>query len=125
MAVGLQLLEMLENPMMENNSAIYPRETGTLPESQDSAGPQPCYSPAKRNKSSYDPHKEQLSTREIEVLRLVCQELTNHEIGDKLCLSPRTVETYRRTMMEKIGCRNTVGLVLYAVRKGIIEVRGG
>ena len=75
-----------------------------------------------RRKGGYDPEAALLTAREMEVLQLICQEYTNSEIGDQLFLSPRTVETYRRTMMEKIGCRNTVGLVLYALRRGIIAL---
>ena len=61
---------------------------------------------------------DHLTTREIEVLELICQQLTNAEIADRLCLSQRTVETYRYNMMDKVGARNTVGLVLFAVQKG-------
>ena len=66
--------------------------------------------------------KELLTQREREVLELICKEMTNKEIAEQLHLSPRTVESYRKNMLEKIGARNTVGLVLYAIKHGIIQL---
>jgi DNA-binding NarL/FixJ family response regulator len=60
--------------------------------------------------------------REIEVLRLVCQECSNQEIADKIFLSVRTVEGYRARLFEKTRSRNLVGLVIFAVKTGIINV---
>lgn len=62
-----------------------------------------------------------LSEREIEVLRYICEEMTAAEIGEKIFLSPRTVEGIRGALLSKIGVRNTAGLVLYAVRQGIVR----
>jgi DNA-binding NarL/FixJ family response regulator len=61
-----------------------------------------------------------LSDREIEVLRLIAQEFSNGEIADKLFISIRTVDTHRRNLLEKLQVKNTVGLVKYAIDKGII-----
>ena len=61
-----------------------------------------------------------ISDRELEVLQLICQELTSKEIAEKLFLSVRTVEGHRRSLQEKTGSRNLVGLVLYAVRNGLV-----
>lgn len=61
-----------------------------------------------------------LSEREIEVLRLIAQEYSNGEIADKLFISIRTVDTHRRNLLEKLHVKNTVGLVKYAIEKGII-----
>lgn len=63
----------------------------------------------------------QLNDKEKEVLRLICKEHTNTEIAKLVFLSPRTVEGIRSTLLEKIGVRNTAGLVLYAVKNGIYE----
>jgi len=60
--------------------------------------------------------------REIEVLRLVCQEYSNQEIADKICLSVRTVEGYRARLFEKTKSKNLVGLVIFAIKTGIISV---
>jgi len=65
--------------------------------------------------------KSLLSPREAEVLRLLCAEKTNREIANQLKLSARTVEGYRKNMQEKVGARNLAGLVLYAVREGLVS----
>lgn len=64
---------------------------------------------------------EELTEREMEVLECVCSELTNTEIGEKLFISPRTVEGHRKKIMEKLGVRNTVGMVIYAIKKGWVD----
>jgi DNA-binding NarL/FixJ family response regulator len=61
-----------------------------------------------------------LSDKEIEVLKLICDELTTAEIADKLYLSSRTVEGIRSNLLEKTGTKNIAGLALYAIRNGII-----
>ena len=58
------------------------------------------------------------SPRELEVLRLVVADQCNREIADHLCLSPRTVESHRRTLLHKAGTRTLVGLAARAVREG-------
>lgn len=60
-----------------------------------------------------------LSEREMEVLRMICQELTTTEIAGKLFLSPRTVEGHRNNILLKTGARNTAGLVVFAMSRGI------
>lgn len=62
-----------------------------------------------------------LSSREIEIIRLIAQGLTNKEIADKLCLSPHTVHTHRKNIMQKLGIKNTAGIVIYAVKENIIN----
>lgn len=65
--------------------------------------------------------EEPLSRREIEVLELICQQLTSEEIADKLFISVKTVNGHRNNLMQKTGSRNVTGLVLYALRKGLVE----
>jgi DNA-binding NarL/FixJ family response regulator len=67
-------------------------------------------------------NKADLNEREVEVLKLVCQECSNQEIADKIFLSVRTVEGYRARLFEKTGSKNLVGLVIYAIKRGIINV---
>jgi len=67
-------------------------------------------------------NEAELNERETAVLQLLCQEYSNAEIADKLFLSVRTVEGYRTRLFEKIGARNIVGLVIYAVKKGVIHI---
>lgn len=63
----------------------------------------------------------QLTKREIEVLRLIAEEYSNSEIAEKLFISIRTVDTHRRNLLEKLGLKNTAGLVKYAIKHGIVE----
>ncbi|TDX84909.1 response regulator transcription factor [Epilithonimonas xixisoli] len=74
-----------------------------------------------RKKSLFD-NEETLSNREIDVVKLICQEKTNQEIADILFLSPRTVESHRQRILDKIGAKNTVGIVIYAVINSIHSV---
>ncbi len=61
-----------------------------------------------------------LTRREKEILRLIACELTNQEIADRLSISPRTVHTHRRSLMQKLGVKNAAGLVRYALNNNII-----
>jgi DNA-binding CsgD family transcriptional regulator len=63
-----------------------------------------------------------LSEREKDVVKLICQEFTNNEIGEKLFISPRTVESHRQRILEKIGAKNTVGIVIYAIVNNIYSL---
>lgn len=67
-------------------------------------------------------HNEALTSRELEVLELICQEYTAKEIADKLFISHRTVEGHRKNLIEKLGVKNTAGLIVKAIKEGIIEV---
>ncbi len=60
-----------------------------------------------------------LSDREREVLKLIAEELTSEEIAERLFISKRTVDNHRTNMLEKTGCRSTIGLVQYALRNGL------
>jgi DNA-binding NarL/FixJ family response regulator len=60
-----------------------------------------------------------LTDREVQILKLVSAQLTNQEIADKLYISPRTVHSHRRNLMQKLGVKNTAGLVMYATKHGI------
>ncbi len=62
-----------------------------------------------------------ISPREIEVLKLIAQEYSNPEIARKLFISIRTVDTHRRNLLEKLGAKNTAGLVKFAIRKGLVD----
>jgi len=65
---------------------------------------------------------DELSDREKDVVKLICQECTNNEIAEKLFISPRTVESHRQRIVEKIGAKNTVGIVIYAIINNIHPV---
>ncbi len=74
-------------------------------------------------RSSFNPYtnrqKEEFTEREKEIVRLICKEYTNREIGEQLFISARTVEGHRMKIMEKMNVKNTVGLVVYAIRHKI------
>lgn len=65
--------------------------------------------------------QEALTPREIEILKLIAQEHTSHEIGEKLFLSYRTVENYRIGIMQKLGVKNMVGMAKKAILMGLIK----
>ncbi len=61
----------------------------------------------------------ELTERELEVLKLICEEKTASEIGKEIFLSPRSIEGIRTRLIEKIGVRNTAGLAMFAIKSGI------
>ncbi len=63
-----------------------------------------------------------LTSREKEVLLLISQEYSNKEIAESLFISSRTVEAHKRNLLEKTGCKNVAGLILYGISKRLIEV---
>ena len=64
----------------------------------------------------------ELTAREKEVLVLLCNELSNIEIGERLFISPRTVEGHRNNLLSKTGCRNTAGLVIFAIKNNLFHI---
>jgi DNA-binding NarL/FixJ family response regulator len=70
-----------------------------------------------------DPPLSTLSHREREVLRLVAHGLTSREIGEKLRLKTKTIDTYRTRIHDKLGVDGRAGLVAYALRSGILVGR--
>lgn len=71
-------------------------------------------------KPSFNQNVE-LTERELEVLKLICEEKTAAEIGKEIFLSPRSVEGIRQRLIEKVGVRNTAGLVMFAVKNNIVD----
>lgn len=63
-----------------------------------------------------------LTTREKEVLQNICLGLTNEEIAQKLFVSPKTVKSHRSKLLEKTHCKNTPGLILFAIKNKMVEV---
>lgn len=60
-----------------------------------------------------------ISIREQEVLELICKQYSTNEIADALFLSARTIESYRKNLLEKTNSKNIVGLVWYAIENGL------
>jgi len=63
-----------------------------------------------------------LTSREKQVLELICKEYSNAEIGEQLFLSTRTIEGHRNNLINKAGCRNTAGLVLFAIKYSLFQL---
>lgn len=64
---------------------------------------------------------DRLSRREFQVMLMISNGLSNIEISDKLCLSPKTISTYRLRLLEKLGAQNEVDLIKIAVEQGMVE----
>ncbi|TRX66169.1 response regulator transcription factor [Carboxylicivirga sp. M1479] len=62
-----------------------------------------------------------LTKRENEILHLICKEKSNQEIADELFISNRTVEAHKRNLLDKTGCKNIAGLVLFAVERKLFD----
>ena len=62
-----------------------------------------------------------LSKRELEVLKLVCQQMTASEIADKLFISEKTVNGHRNNLLRKTASKNVTGLVMYAIKHKLVE----
>ena len=65
-------------------------------------------------------HQSHLTQREFEIIALIAQGLKSAEIGEKLFLSRHTIDTYRRTILEKTGCKNAAELIRFATRHNLI-----
>ena len=65
---------------------------------------------------------EPLSQRELQILLLICQGLSNVEIADKLFISKRTVDKHRANILAKTRCKNTANLVVYSIKNQLVEI---
>lgn len=62
---------------------------------------------------------EHLSTREMEILTMICQEHSNREIAENLHISTKTVDFHRANLMKKTNSKNVVGLIIYALKNSL------
>jgi DNA-binding NarL/FixJ family response regulator len=69
-----------------------------------------------------DIESNKLTNRELEVMKLICNGLTNEEIGDSLHISPKTVKGHRASLLSKTDSKNTPSLVIYAIKNKLIEL---
>jgi DNA-binding NarL/FixJ family response regulator len=65
--------------------------------------------------------QDPLTPRELEVVKLIAEAFTNRQIADTLQLSEKTVESHRSNLFAKLGMRDRVELVRYAIRRGLVE----
>jgi len=63
----------------------------------------------------------QLTEREIDIIRLIANELSSNEIAEKLFIAPKTVETHRHNILKKLNVKNTVGIIKYAIKNGLVN----
>ena len=64
---------------------------------------------------------DKLSRREFQVMLMISNGLSNIQMSEKLCLSPKTISTYRLRLLEKLGANNEVDLIKIAVEQGMVE----
>jgi len=64
----------------------------------------------------------ELTTREKEILQLICEQYTAPEIAEKLFISARTVDGHRNNLLLKLNCRNVAGLVVFALQNEVVKI---
>lgn len=104
-----EMYEAIDSVLI-NNSVYFPESTN-------------AYMMELLASSSYKPYPQNgvvFTPRELEVIQMICKDFTTKEIGVKLDLSPRTIDTHRVRIMEKMNVKSVAGLVAYAYSKGII-----
>lgn len=69
-----------------------------------------------------DPHKVDFKENELTFIKLACSQKTYKEIAAEMYLSPKTIDGYRESLFHRLGIRSRVGLVLYAIKHGIVEI---
>jgi len=80
------------------------------------------YTVNRMNETGGDITPSRLTDREIEFLKLVCTEMPYRSIAQQMSLSPRTIDGYRDALFEKLLIKTRVGLVLYAIKNGIVHM---
>jgi DNA-binding NarL/FixJ family response regulator len=75
----------------------------------------------KKNVRQFYPNPVKFSEKEINILKCIAEDKTTDEISKTVFLSPRTIETIRQKMKEKIGAKTIAGLVMYAMRNKLLE----
>lgn len=69
-----------------------------------------------------DQEKLSFTNREVDVLKYLCLGLSTKDIAERLFLSAKTIENYRVKLLHKTACKNSIGLVVYAIKNGIVEI---
>lgn len=72
------------------------------------------------NRHEQDERVKELTQRELEILQLICEELSTAEIAEKLFISPRTVETHRKHILQKTQVKTIVGLIKFAINNKLV-----
>jgi DNA-binding NarL/FixJ family response regulator len=104
-----ELLTIIKE-VAENGHFFLPEQLTILRNQISSKSPKPVLDDA-----------NQLSERELEILKLICQQKTAPEIAEILFIATRTVEGHKNNLFAKTGARNTAGLVIYAIQNQLID----
>jgi DNA-binding NarL/FixJ family response regulator len=75
-----------------------------------------------RREHTFIEKANKLTSREIEVLQMICREFSTEEIAFNLFVSPLTINNHRRSLIVKTGAKNAAGLVVYAVKNGLFVI---
>jgi DNA-binding NarL/FixJ family response regulator len=110
-ASGFGELVLALDAVMQGRTFVSPAVSQTLVDGLVRRGGQPAP----------DTRLDLLTPRERAVLQLVAEGLSNKDAAEVLSISPATVETHRARLMQKLDVRNTAGLVLFAVRNGLVS----
>ena len=76
----------------------------------------------KKNSKEKVLSESKLTDRELEIMVMMCKEMTSQEIGAQLFISGRSVESHRRNLMEKTCSQNVIGIVMYALKRGLVSL---
>lgn len=72
-------------------------------------------------KKSIEGPSPELTKKETELLRYICQGLSNKELAEKLCVSIKTIESHKTRLIEKTSAKNTSGLIIWAIKNKIVD----
>jgi DNA-binding NarL/FixJ family response regulator len=75
----------------------------------------------KKNVRQFYPNPIKFSEKEIKILKCIADDKTTEEISKEVFLSPRTIETIRQNMKQKVGAKTIAGLVMYAMRNKLLD----
>lgn len=75
-----------------------------------------------KSPTGFKPSAQSLSERDREIIYLLCEGKSNHQIGDILCISPRTVEGAKSKIMEKTNTTSTAGIIVYAIQNRLYRI---
>jgi len=75
-----------------------------------------------KNAINYDEPKDLFSERELQIIKMICKEYKSKEIADILFINVRTLESHRKNVMDKSNDKNIIGVILFALKNGIITI---
>lgn len=100
-------------PVHHDETVFYPAIAARVPPALEPAMPRP--------RASVPSNRAHLTSREVEVLRLIAEGYANKQIAAELAISIKTVEKHRQNMMEKLDLHETAGVTRYAISAGVVE----